>query len=40
MSALYAVCGWWASLFGDEVQDEVFTDPDTRVAGIVSHSDG
>ena len=36
VSALYAVCGWWASLFGDEVQDEVFADPDTRVAGIVS----
>jgi alkylation response protein AidB-like acyl-CoA dehydrogenase len=36
VSALYAVCGWWASLFGDEVQDEVFASPDTRVAGIVS----
>jgi alkylation response protein AidB-like acyl-CoA dehydrogenase len=36
VSALYAVCGWWASLFGDDVQEEVFADPGVRVAGIVS----
>ena len=36
VSALYSVCGWWVSLFPDEVQEEVFTSPDIRVAGIVS----
>lgn len=36
VSALYTVCGWWASLFPDQVQDEVFASPDIRVAGIVS----
>jgi alkylation response protein AidB-like acyl-CoA dehydrogenase len=36
VAALYAVCNWWASLFGDEVQEEVFAEPGTRVAGIVS----
>lgn len=32
--SLYGVCGYWASLFPDSVQEEVFTGPDTRVAGI------
>ena len=36
VSALYSVCGWWVSLFPDEVQEEVFTRPDIRVSGIVS----
>lgn len=36
VSALYSVCGWWVSLFPDEVQERVFTSPDVRVAGIVS----
>ena len=34
MAALYALCGYWASLFPDSVQKEVFTGPGTRVAGI------
>jgi 3-hydroxy-9,10-secoandrosta-1,3,5(10)-triene-9,17-dione monooxygenase len=32
--ALYALCGYWASLFPDAVQEEVFSGPDARVAGI------
>lgn len=36
VAALYSVCGWWAALFPDSVQDEVFADQGTRVAGIVS----
>lgn len=36
VAALYTVCGWWASLFPDQVQEEVFSSPDVRVAGIVS----
>jgi 3-hydroxy-9,10-secoandrosta-1,3,5(10)-triene-9,17-dione monooxygenase len=36
VSALYSVCGWWTSLFPDEVQEEVFQNPAIRVAGIVS----
>jgi 3-hydroxy-9,10-secoandrosta-1,3,5(10)-triene-9,17-dione monooxygenase len=34
VASLYAVCGYWASLFPDSVQDEVFTGPESRVAGI------
>jgi alkylation response protein AidB-like acyl-CoA dehydrogenase len=34
VAALYALCGYWASLFPDSVQKEVFTGPGTRVAGI------
>lgn len=36
VSALYTVCGWWAALFPDSVQEEVFTSEKVRVAGIVS----
>lgn len=32
--SLYAVCGYWASLFPDSVQREVFSGPGSRVAGI------
>jgi 3-hydroxy-9,10-secoandrosta-1,3,5(10)-triene-9,17-dione monooxygenase len=32
--ALYALCGFWASLFPDSVQEEVFTGQGARVAGI------
>jgi alkylation response protein AidB-like acyl-CoA dehydrogenase len=34
VTSLYAVCGYWASLFPDRVQDEVFSDSGARVAGI------
>ncbi|QIQ01496.1 acyl-CoA dehydrogenase family protein [Streptomyces liangshanensis] len=34
VTALYALCGYWASLFPDSVQEEVFADPGARVAGI------
>jgi 3-hydroxy-9,10-secoandrosta-1,3,5(10)-triene-9,17-dione monooxygenase len=32
--ALYALCGFWAALFPDSVQEEVFAGPGARVAGI------
>jgi 3-hydroxy-9,10-secoandrosta-1,3,5(10)-triene-9,17-dione monooxygenase len=32
--SLYVVCGYWASLFPDTVQKEVFSGPGSRVAGI------
>jgi alkylation response protein AidB-like acyl-CoA dehydrogenase len=32
--SLYALCGFWASLFPDSTQEEVFTGPGARVAGI------
>jgi 3-hydroxy-9,10-secoandrosta-1,3,5(10)-triene-9,17-dione monooxygenase len=34
VAALYALCGFWASLFPDSVQEEVFAGPGARVAGI------
>ena len=34
--ALYALCGYWAALFPDAVQEEVFSGPGSRVAGISS----
>lgn len=34
--ANYAISAWLVGLFPDDVQDEVFTDPDVRVAGILS----
>jgi alkylation response protein AidB-like acyl-CoA dehydrogenase len=34
VTSLYMVCGYWASLFPDSVQAEVFTGPGSRVAGI------
>lgn len=36
VTALYAVCGYWASLFPDSVQDEVFSGPQARVAGVAA----
>lgn len=36
VASLYSVCGWFAGLYPDETQDEVFTSPDVRVAGIFS----
>ncbi|MFI1761441.1 acyl-CoA dehydrogenase family protein [Streptomyces sp. NPDC020800] len=32
--ALYALCGYWASLFPDPVQELVFSGPGARVAGV------
>ncbi|ANP50029.1 alkylation response protein AidB-like acyl-CoA dehydrogenase [Streptomyces griseochromogenes] len=32
--ALYAVCGYWAALFPDPVQELVFSGPGARVAGV------
>jgi 3-hydroxy-9,10-secoandrosta-1,3,5(10)-triene-9,17-dione monooxygenase len=34
VTALYALCGYWASLFPDSVQEDVFDGPGARVAGI------
>ncbi|MFF2520748.1 acyl-CoA dehydrogenase family protein [Streptomyces liangshanensis] len=34
VTALYALCGYWASLFPDSVQEQVFHDPGSKVAGI------
>ncbi len=34
VTALYALCGYWASLFPDSVQEEVFNGRGARVAGI------
>jgi 3-hydroxy-9,10-secoandrosta-1,3,5(10)-triene-9,17-dione monooxygenase len=34
VTALYALCGYWASLFPDPVQEQVFSDPGARVAGV------
>ncbi|MFD4660046.1 acyl-CoA dehydrogenase family protein [Kitasatospora sp. NPDC058444] len=34
--AVYAISSWMAGLFPDEVQDEIFADPDVRVSGILS----
>jgi len=36
VASLYSVCGWFAGLYDDEAQDEVFTSADVRVAGIFS----
>jgi alkylation response protein AidB-like acyl-CoA dehydrogenase len=34
--AVWAISSWMAGLFPDEVQDEIFTAPGTRVSGILS----
>jgi alkylation response protein AidB-like acyl-CoA dehydrogenase len=38
VAQVYAACAWLASMFPDEVQQEVFSDPDVLVAGIFSPS--
>ncbi|OKI01274.1 acyl-CoA dehydrogenase [Streptomyces sp. CB02923] len=35
-TAVYAISTWMAGLFPDEVQDEIFADPDVRISGILS----
>ncbi|MFH9425754.1 acyl-CoA dehydrogenase family protein [Streptomyces sp. NPDC017529] len=35
-AAVYAISTWMAGLFPDEVQDEIFVDPDVRISGILS----
>jgi alkylation response protein AidB-like acyl-CoA dehydrogenase len=35
-TAVWSICGWLVSLFPDEVQDEVFDVPDTRICGLLS----
>ena len=34
--SVWAISSWVVGLFPDEVQDEVFADPDVRVSGILS----
>lgn len=36
VASVYTIPGWMACLFPDEVQDEVFATPDTRVCGTLS----
>lgn len=38
VGSVYWIPGWMACLFPDEVQDEVFSTPDTRVCGTLSPS--
>lgn len=38
VASVYWIPGWMACLFPDEVQDEVFSTPDTRVCGTLSPS--
>jgi alkylation response protein AidB-like acyl-CoA dehydrogenase len=38
VTAVYWIPGWMACLFPDEIQDEVFATPDTRVCGTLSPS--
>jgi alkylation response protein AidB-like acyl-CoA dehydrogenase len=38
VASVYWIPGWMACLFPDDVQDEVFDDPDTRVCGTLSPS--
>ncbi|GGS42504.1 MULTISPECIES: acyl-CoA dehydrogenase family protein [Actinokineospora] len=38
VSSVYTIPGWMACLFPDEVQDEVFATPDTRICGTLSPS--
>ena len=38
VSSVYTIPGWMACLFPDEVQDEVFSTPDTRICGTLSPS--
>ncbi|ETK37186.1 acyl-CoA dehydrogenase family protein [Microbispora sp. ATCC PTA-5024] len=37
-AAVWAISAWMVGLFPDEVQDEIFADPDVRVSGILSPS--
>ena len=37
-SAVWAISAWMAGMFPDEVQEEVFADPDVRISGILSPS--
>ncbi|MCX0241717.1 acyl-CoA dehydrogenase [Streptomyces drozdowiczii] len=37
-TAVWSMCAWLAGLFPDQVQDEVFADPDVRVCGVLSPS--
>ncbi|MFI6422876.1 acyl-CoA dehydrogenase family protein [Streptomyces sp. NPDC050842] len=36
VASVFAVSTWMAGLFPDEVQDEIFAEPDVRVSGILS----
>lgn len=36
VNSVYTIPGWMACLFPDEVQDEVFAEPDTRICGTLS----
>ncbi|WP_142000798.1 acyl-CoA dehydrogenase family protein [Amycolatopsis cihanbeyliensis] len=38
VATVYTIPGWMACMFPDEVQDEVFADPDTRICGTLSPS--
>jgi len=38
VASVYWIPGWMACLFPDEVQDEVFATPDTRICGTLSPS--
>ena len=38
VTAVYWIPGWMACLFPDEIQDEVFATPDTRICGTLSPS--
>ncbi|NBE49979.1 acyl-CoA dehydrogenase family protein [Streptomyces boluensis] len=35
-ASVWAISSWMVGLFPDEVQDEVFADPDVRISGILS----
>jgi 3-hydroxy-9,10-secoandrosta-1,3,5(10)-triene-9,17-dione monooxygenase len=37
-AAVWAISTWMVGMFPDEVQDEVFADPDVRICGILSPS--
>lgn len=37
-AAVWAISTWMVGMFPDEVQDEVFSDPDVRICGILSPS--
>jgi len=38
VATVYTIPGWMACMFPDDVQDEVFADPDTRICGTLSPS--
>ncbi|MTE22526.1 acyl-CoA dehydrogenase [Streptomyces sp. TRM43335] len=35
-ASVWAISSWMMGMFPDEVQDEVFSDPDVRISGIIS----